>query len=125
MRLILKIALLQSGNFHQRTQQANLQRTSAVNGNDQTFATIWHRKDVVTSVNSRQLPTVLLHDPGKIASRDLLQTATSITWSALCDLSEPFPANSQPSIASRMLERSSSFVSPCDIQPGNAGTSAQ
>src|SRR6202022_4685077 len=68
---------------------------------------------------------VRLHDTRELASGDLFHTVTSSTRSVVPGFNSPCSARSQPSIASRTFTRSSSTVSPCETQPGKAGTSAQ
>jgi hypothetical protein len=57
--LVLEIALLQPADLHEGAEQTHLQRTIAVNGNDQALAAILHDEDMMASVNSRQLPPAL------------------------------------------------------------------
>src|SRR5882724_3521036 len=66
-----------------------------------------------------------LHDTRELASGDLFHTVTSSTRSVAPGFNSPSSARSHPSIASRTFARSSSTVSPCETQPGKAGTSAQ
>ena len=124
-RHFLQIVLLQPGNFHERPKQTFFQRLIPVDRNHDSFASARHREDVVATVNPRQFPTVPLNDFGEVPTRDLLHTVTSNTRSAVPAFGDPSSASSHPSIASRMFVRTSSIVSPCDTQPGSAGTSAQ
>ena|SRR5438128_5893674 len=123
--LISEIVLLQPSNLHQRPQQSPLQCLISVNGNDDPFTPARHCENVMAAVNTGRCPTASLNNSGKLTTGDLLHTVTSSTRSAPPAWAAPSSASNQPSIASRIFVRTSSIVSPCDMHPGNAGTSAQ
>lgn len=49
-----------------------------MNREDDSFPSAYHRENVMAAVDSGENPTALLKNPRKIATRDLLHTATSM-----------------------------------------------
>ncbi len=96
-----------------------------MNRNHNALPPSCQREDVMTTVEASQLPAARLYDTRQLAARNLFHTVTSSILSVAPGLNSPSSASSQPSIASRTFACASSIVSPCETQPGKAGTSAQ
>lgn len=62
-------------------KEPSLQGLRTVNGNNNAFAPAVFRENVVTSFDASQLPALAFDDARKFFAGDLLQMASSKTWS--------------------------------------------
>ena len=74
--------VFQIGYFHERSQQSDLERMRSVYGDYNPLATTILQEDVVTSLDTRELPSAPLNGLRKLLASDLLQTASSRTRSS-------------------------------------------
>jgi hypothetical protein len=77
-KVFLEIILSQFSDFHQRAQQPGFQWAIPVNWNNDALPATGHRENMMAAMDSSQNPTTLLNNPRKLATGDLLHTATSM-----------------------------------------------
>jgi hypothetical protein len=73
----LQICLVKFRDLHERTKQSDFQRSVAMDGDHETFASPGEREDVMSAVDTRQSPSALLHKLCEPPTRNLFQRANS------------------------------------------------